>query len=773
MGSTGDKPVDVYALSLQELINTEINTGSLFAGSAKEAPSAITVIERDKIELSGAKNLANLLEQHVPGMMLMTHSEGNKIGLRGDIAAENYKLLLLINGKNITNMVYEGVITEIDQWELGDIERVEVIRGPGSVTYGTGAVAGVINIITKNSSGKQATWSAGLARNDTYRSQGANVQFSGELKDWGVYAYLSLRESDGLNDPDYYQMNTRETSDIRFIGKGSSAQAGPQDFLADSLGRPQIKAHISLNHSDHFKTWIRYTQSGQVRSFDEQLYTLDDQGNERDLINGRNLETRSFALSSDYRFDLNENSALTASFTYDTQEYIRYRFDNRQEDEGSTSNVRQYAFAQDRLTASVLYDVQAFEKLSLVTGYEYSNIDVGAPWGKSSDYLWIKEGVDIISSLDTSAYLQDPSLRSRPNINNSVEVGNGLRFETNSLLLESKYALADGQALFYAHRLDFPDVSDRMFSPRLSLVSTIDEHNTLVSTLQRAQRMMPLRAQFLANQAGDSKHETLDSLELSYTNTQLANTSINLRVYYNDIHAVGFTGENLEFLNDTELFGLELTASYKLDALEINASHAFIDPIHIEMNDELKTGRARNNISFADYYYVTNRGIPLTLEGYGDGLNNWPSNISKLSISRSFLNGRLKTQMNAQIYWDYDGAYDEMHMYQRAYDTFDRSSLSPAESIEFEQQYQAFRQERELLEREDAYEFDFNLNASVSYDWSPNKNSVVNFKLFAENLFRSSKRYYVSTGSSGTLPTRLKYLDKPRMFGASIQMSFQ
>jgi outer membrane receptor for ferrienterochelin and colicin len=104
---------DLYSLSLKELMEVAVSTGSIRAGTAKDAPSAITVITQNDIELSGAKNLATLMEQHVPGLMVMNHSEGNKIGIRGHIAAENYKLLLLVNGKNVTNMVYEGVIPKL------------------------------------------------------------------------------------------------------------------------------------------------------------------------------------------------------------------------------------------------------------------------------------------------------------------------------------------------------------------------------------------------------------------------------------------------------------------------------------------------------------------------------------------------------------------------------------------------------------------------------------------------------------------------------------
>ncbi len=769
-----DDSSDIFSLSLEELANIKITTGSLFSATKQESTSAITIIEQQQIKLSGAKNLANLLEQHVPGMMLMNHSEGNKIGLRGHIAAENYKLLLLVNGKNVTNMVYEGVITEIDQWDMGDIERVEVIHGPGSVTYGTGAIAGVINIITKTSQNTPAGWSLGFASNTTYNSEGLNLQYSNTIDDWGIYAFISQRETDGIKSPDYYLMNPNEPTNNRYVGKGISANAGPQDFLADSLGRPQIKAHINISHSDNFDTWLRYTQSGQTRAISEKSYTLDSNGNDTtETVNGRNIETRSFIFSSDYRFDFAKNAALKSALTFDTQEYIRYRFDNREYNPGSINNIRQYAFSQDSLRASLFYDIQPSESLSVITGYEYSHIKVGAPWGENIDHLWIKEGVDLISSIDSSIYLQDSTLTRRPNINDTVEVGNGMRFETHSHLLESKYEPSKDLEIHYAHRFDYPDVSDNMFSPRISLISRINKKNTLVATLQRAQRMMPLRAQYLANRAGNrSTHETLDSLELSYTNYSLQNTSINVRAYYNETKAVGFTGERLEFLTDFSLFGLELSGTYKIKDLEFTVNHAYLSPQKIRMNDQLKTGTNRNNISFSDYHYNTRGDVSLFLTDYGNGLNNWSKNITKLSLTKYFMEDKLKAHLNAQVYWDYDGAYDEVGMYQQAYNNFDQSTLSNADQVLFAQQYQDFLQEKILLDNDDGYKTDYNLNISLSYNKPINNHSDIEIKIFAENIIKSSKRYYVSTGSTGTLPNRLKYLEKPRMYGLSVQVNF-
>jgi len=180
-----DTDTDLYSYSLDELMSLTVETGGLIDYLAKDAQSAITTITLPQIQRSSAKNIASLLEQHVPGFVLMEHSEGSKLGLRGLIAAENYKMLLLLNGKNITNMVYEGVLLEIDHWDLNDIEKIEVIRGPGSATYGTGAIAGVINIITKNSTNIDDGLSVGYQSLGSYRSESVNFQYSKNHADFG------------------------------------------------------------------------------------------------------------------------------------------------------------------------------------------------------------------------------------------------------------------------------------------------------------------------------------------------------------------------------------------------------------------------------------------------------------------------------------------------------------------------------------------------------------------------------------------------------------
>ena len=266
-------------------------------------------------------------------------------------------------------------------------------------------------------------------------------------------------------------------------------------------------------------------------------------------------------------------------------------------------------------------------------------------------------------------------------------------------------------------------------------------------------------------------------MEFSLTNTQFEHTSINTRAYYNQINAVGYDGEKLEFLSDIEIAGLEFDVRYKTSKTEVSVNHAYLYLIDMDMNDSLKNGSSRNNISFADYYYITksNGGasIPLLLTSEGNGLNNWSSNSTKLLLTNYFFERRLRTHINTQIYWDYEGAYDEMHMYQNAYDNFDTSTLSSADLAIFNTQKAEFEKERALLEDEDAYKYDVSVNGSIAYDWQIDQDHQFSLALYADNIFSTKKRYYVSTGSNQDYPSRLKYAEEPRTVGINLTLSFK
>ena len=139
---------DLDALSFQDLGNVVTSVSKRPEDTFKSA-AAITVITQEDIRLSGATHVAELLRM-VPGLDVARIDSGDwAISSRGFNDQFANKLLVVVDGRTIYTPLFSGVYWDIQSLMLEDIERIEVIRGPGAALWGANAVNGVINIITK------------------------------------------------------------------------------------------------------------------------------------------------------------------------------------------------------------------------------------------------------------------------------------------------------------------------------------------------------------------------------------------------------------------------------------------------------------------------------------------------------------------------------------------------------------------------------------------------------------------------------------------------
>lgn len=119
------------------------------ATAPADAPSAISIITAEDIRLSGVTNLPDILRR-VPGLSTLTMGAGNtNLAIRGFNQRISNKLLVLVDGRSAYFDFLGGTFFRTMNIDLADIERIEVIRGPGSTLYGANAFGGVVNIITK------------------------------------------------------------------------------------------------------------------------------------------------------------------------------------------------------------------------------------------------------------------------------------------------------------------------------------------------------------------------------------------------------------------------------------------------------------------------------------------------------------------------------------------------------------------------------------------------------------------------------------------------
>ncbi|WP_447969393.1 TonB-dependent receptor plug domain-containing protein [Nitrospira sp. M1] len=142
---------DFTQLSLEELMNVEVTSVSKKKQKLSGSAAAIFVITQDDIRRSGATSIPEALRM-VPGLHV-ARLDNNKwaISARGFNSRFSNKMLVLLDGRNVYNSFFAGTIWETTDTLLEDIDRIEVIRGPGGTLWGVNAVNGVINIITKHS----------------------------------------------------------------------------------------------------------------------------------------------------------------------------------------------------------------------------------------------------------------------------------------------------------------------------------------------------------------------------------------------------------------------------------------------------------------------------------------------------------------------------------------------------------------------------------------------------------------------------------------------
>ncbi|MGB6158060.1 MAG: TonB-dependent receptor [Acidobacteriaceae bacterium] len=136
-------------MSLEELGNVKVTTASKQPEEVWRTPSAIFVLTQDDIRRSGATTIPDLLRL-VPGVQVaQEQSDQWAVGIRGFDGQFSSGLLVLIDGRSVYTPLFEGVYWDVQDLPFDDIDRIEVIRGPGGAIWGPNAVNGVINIITR------------------------------------------------------------------------------------------------------------------------------------------------------------------------------------------------------------------------------------------------------------------------------------------------------------------------------------------------------------------------------------------------------------------------------------------------------------------------------------------------------------------------------------------------------------------------------------------------------------------------------------------------
>jgi outer membrane receptor protein involved in Fe transport len=148
------------ALDLESLLSTKVITASKFSENLADAPGAISVISQDELRRFGGTTLQEVLER-VPGLSIASayFTDRSLVAARGDQTKINGgHILFLINGRPTREVLEGGLISDLlEAFPVNALEKIEVIKGPGSVLYGSNAFSAVVNLITKKAEGNGLT----------------------------------------------------------------------------------------------------------------------------------------------------------------------------------------------------------------------------------------------------------------------------------------------------------------------------------------------------------------------------------------------------------------------------------------------------------------------------------------------------------------------------------------------------------------------------------------------------------------------------------------
>ncbi|MCG8617007.1 MAG: TonB-dependent receptor plug domain-containing protein, partial [Desulfobacterales bacterium] len=238
--ATVPEAMDLTSLSIEELMNVKVTSVGKKSQNLSESAAAIFVISGDDIKRSGVTNIPDALRM-VPGLNV-ARLDANKwaVNIRGFNSRFSSQLLVLIDGRSIYTPTFSGVYWETSDTLLEDIDRIEVIRGPGATLWGANAVNGVINIITKSAADTQG----GLitAGGGNFEQGFGSARYGGKAgthSHWRTYAKYQNRDSLVSADGDNVDQDAGDNWDLTRGG-----------FRIDSTPTPVDRLTIQGDHHD-------------------------------------------------------------------------------------------------------------------------------------------------------------------------------------------------------------------------------------------------------------------------------------------------------------------------------------------------------------------------------------------------------------------------------------------------------------------------------------------------------------------------------------------
>jgi outer membrane receptor for ferrienterochelin and colicin len=411
-------------LRLPVRTDEQVSTASNIIRDAAKQPASVTVISQEQIKYSGARNVSELLTLFVPGFFVVEDQDDIIAGFRGMAPDNNSKVLLLLNGQNLNTEFFWGPPDALlNGTDMNYIERIEVIRGSGSVTLGQGALLGVINIITQDATKEsqypvKVGFSGGL---DAYFQTNMALRFN--IKSVKNYTYLA-----GLG----YEGQT-------FRNEGWANLQGNQGFAGGKV--------FDMNHRLRRANGFSLVSNTQYKNLQINVFRFLQK---RDLYNFyRDREVLEQDITG-------VNLAYTANLSNQISHKTEISLIDDNYSLASLTGTVMGGTAEKRLGAKTLF---MFDKLiknnRLAVGVEYRLFAMGRKNKENNNYI-----ANVINTFNPATANQELTMGYRQEI--------GLL----SVFAEDFYSITSKLDAFLAFRFDQHPYWGRNISPRFGLIYT-------------------------------------------------------------------------------------------------------------------------------------------------------------------------------------------------------------------------------------------------------------------------------------------------------------
>ncbi len=418
--------IDLTEISIEELMDVTVISASKKRQKASEVAASAYVISNEDIRRYGYRTLGESLRK-ISGMYLSSDRNYDYLGVRGFSLPGDYntKILILIDGHRVNNALYDqAAIEEAFPVDIENIERIEVVKGPGSAMWGSNALFAVINVITHNPNnhdGGRITAEVG-----SHNRQKGHIEYCTALENGlSVTASISGMATDGENHIYFQERNLPGYQFNNGVASGVDEEESYKGFLSMSYKDLRFLFYTNKRSKDV------PTAAWDGAFNDDGMYTTD--------------ENTAFELSYNTTLMPEKNGELSLRLYHDSFDYYgEYPWFEFGGWSGTRIDNKDEGYSKQWGT-EIRYSMDATDKLAITAGFEY--LDVYESHQKNWDagpagYEWL--------------YLHTGE---KDNTYHSV-----------AWYAQGEYALLDNLTLVAGLRLDDYSTFDEQWSPRAALL---------------------------------------------------------------------------------------------------------------------------------------------------------------------------------------------------------------------------------------------------------------------------------------------------------------